>query len=171
MRVLSRLINVIADISGHFSGWLVPIMMFLVLVEVVSRYVAHQPLLIADEFSAYILVALTFIGLGYTWKEKGHIRIDAVTSRLPVTVVIWLRAITLVMSLAFSVMLSIESYGFVTLSFARHMKSHSWLSTPLQGPHITVSLGFTILTIVLIGETIKAIRALKTNQTIEDREP
>ncbi len=66
MRLLVRVTEGLANIAGYIGGWLVPLMTLLILIEVVMRYVVHQPLMISDEFSAYMLVALAYIGLAYT---------------------------------------------------------------------------------------------------------
>ena len=41
----------------------------LVVVDVFMRYVMHRPLMVADEISAYMLVALSFLGFAYTWRK------------------------------------------------------------------------------------------------------
>ena len=169
MRKIERIIDGICNISGQFGAWLVPTMMALVLVEVVSRYVAHQPLLIADEFSAYMFVALSFLGLAYAWKEKAHVRIDALIDRLPPRVSQRVRVFSLLIALAFCLMINVESYGFIKTSFARHIRSMSWLSTPLQGPHLTITIGFAILTLWLMLETARAIKALNSNSEVESK--
>ena len=82
IKQIGYFIEKIAYLGGYFSGWLVPLMMMLVVVDVFMRYVMHQPLMVADEFSAYMLVALSFLGLAYTWREKGHVRIEIFVNRL-----------------------------------------------------------------------------------------
>lgn len=161
-----RVINKLCDVSGHFGAWLVIVMMPLILIEVFTRYVLGHPLMIADEFSGYVLVALSFIGLAYTWKERGHINLDMVITRLPKKSSRQLRLITLVIALAYSVMLSIESYGFVETSFERHFRSNTYLATPLQVPHITIALGYTILSLFLVPEVIRAAKAVKSTGDI-----
>jgi TRAP-type C4-dicarboxylate transport system permease small subunit len=83
MQKITRIVERVTDIvSGHFAGWLIFLMMWLVLIEVVSRYAVRKPLRVSDEFSAYMYVAAVFIGAAYTWKERGHVRIEVLTSRL-----------------------------------------------------------------------------------------
>ncbi len=53
-------------VSGLFPGWLVVIMSLLVLVEVFTRYVLRHALRVSDEFSAYLYVAIVFMGAAYT---------------------------------------------------------------------------------------------------------
>jgi len=116
-------------------------MALLVFIEVISRYVFRQALMVGDEFSAYMLVALCFLGAAYTWKEKGHVRITALVSRLPTKVASWLRLITLVFVFLFVLGLCQASYGFMSMSFKLHMASATWLHFPLQGIHILLPIG------------------------------
>ena len=97
MRRIERLVGSLAALGGYFSGWLVLVMVVLVFVEVFTRYVLNRPLMLADELSAYMLVALCFLGAAYTWKEGAHVRITALVSRLPAKVASWLRLATLLL--------------------------------------------------------------------------
>ena len=108
MNLLSRVAKVItkiADIGGHVCGWLVVVMMLLVAVEVFMRYVLHQPPIIADEFSGYMLVAISFIGIAYTWKLKGHVRIGTLLTVVPKPISNWLNFLALVLAFIFSLIL------------------------------------------------------------------
>lgn len=138
-----------------------PVMMALVIIEVITRYVLRHPLMLADEFSAYMLVGLAFIGLAYTWREKGHVRIEALISRLPIKVSQRLRVATLLIALGYALMLTKVSYDYLAFSFKTHMRSETWLMTPMQVPHMTLAIGFGLLSMVLITEIVKAIRAIK----------
>jgi TRAP-type transport system small permease protein len=154
--------NSISAVSSRLGAWLVIAMIPLVLFEVLTRYIFRQPLMVADEFSAYMFVILSFIGLGYTWKSGGHIRVVFVTTKMPVKISRWLRVVILAMCLAYCIMINIESYGFLVTSFERHLRSSSWLRTPLQGPHIAVVIGYIFLTVALITEIVQAVSAAKS---------
>ncbi len=168
MRQLFSITEGIVNIGGYFAGWLVPVMMVLVLIEVFMRYVMNQPLMIADEFSAYMLVALTFLGAAYTWKEKGHVRITAMISRLPPKVVNWARLIALIFAFTFAVILSQGGYHFIALSFRFGFSSATWLHTPLQVPQMTIFIGFILLALLLITQIAKAIVDLRSGRNIDD---
>ena len=101
MKQIGYIIDKIANFFGFVSGWLVPLMMLLVAVEVFMRYVLHNPAMVADEFSAYMLVALSYLGLAYTWKQGGHVRITLLVSRLPAKAASWIRLIVLIMIFIF----------------------------------------------------------------------
>src|SRR5512143_4109967 len=103
---MNRFVSIIektAYWAGYLSGWLVPIMMMLVVFDVFMRYVMHRPLMISDELSAYMLVALSFLGLAYTWREGGHVRIEVLVSRFRGKLYDWVRLIGLIMIFFFMI--------------------------------------------------------------------
>ncbi len=153
---------------GYIAGWLVPIMMVLVLVEVFSRYVVNRPLMVADEFGAYLLVAVSYLAAAYAWKEKGHVRITVLVSRLPLRISNRLRLITLLLALIVAIGLSQSAYSYLQTSFKLNMASGSWLHFPLQGPHMTLMIGFALLTLILAVEFIRAIMNLRRGERVEE---
>lgn len=168
MKGLGRIADSLSNLAGYFSGWLVLVMMGLVFAEVFTRYVLRQPLMLGDEFSAYMLIALSFLGAAFTWKEKGHVRITALVSRLPIKAASWLRLITLVFVFLFVLGLCQANYGFMKFSFKLHMASPTWLHTPLQGPHMTMTIGFAFLLLVLIVDIARAIMNIRAGKSAEE---
>ncbi len=157
-----------SNILGYTAGWLVLVMMVLVLVEVVSRYVVHRPLMVANEFGAYLLVAVSYLAAAYAWKEKGHVRITVLVSRLPLKIANWLRLVTLFMALIVAIGLSQSAYSYLQTSFRLNMASGSWLHFPLQGPHMTLMIGFSLLSLMLMLEFIRAIMKLRRGERVEE---
>ena len=167
MKRLRYIIEKIAAITGDFAGWLVVAMILLIFFEVFMRYGLNRPPAIADEISAYLLVGLAYLGAAFTWKEKGHIRITSITSRLPTKVANWLRLSTMVLVFVFVLVLCLSSYGFMETSYQYNMASATWLRIPLQGPHMTLAIGFTIFLLMLtvtIGEVIMNIKTGKNSE-------
>ena len=167
MKRLGRVTESIVNIGGYFSGWLIPLMMLIVLFEVFMRYVLNRPPIVADEFSAYMLVALSFLGAAYTWKEKGHVRITALVSRLPSRVSSWIRLTALALALAFVVLLSQTGYHYLAVSFKYNMASASRLHFPLQGPQMSLPIGFTLLSLLIIVEIARAIMSIRSGKSVE----
>lgn len=167
LKLVDRITGNIADLVGYFSGWLVPVMMLLVLYEVFMRYVLNNPPIIADEFSAYMLVALTFLGAAHTWRHKGHVRITAMIDRLPPRIASWLRLITLILAFAFSVILAQSGYTYLSLSFRVNMRSITHYLVPLRWPQMPIAFGFALLSILILVEVAKTIAALRAGETVE----
>ena len=158
MKKLTNVIESLSEAAGYFCGILVLLMMSLVMYEVFLRYVVGKPPAIADEFAAYMLVAMSFIGLAYAWKKGTHVRIEFAVSRLPAKISRWIRAALLILALFYGVLVSRVMYFFVLDQYARGMKSPSWLMVPYFIPQIAMLVGFILLSLQLIVEVLKTVK-------------
>jgi len=59
------------------------IMMLLGTADVVGRYLFNSPIIGTIEIFEILLPIISLLGLAYTQKEKGHIRVDLLYSRFP----------------------------------------------------------------------------------------
>jgi len=169
MERLNQILDKIADICGHIGAAMVPIMVVLVAVEVFMRYVLKNPPMVADEFSAYMLVALSYLGLAYTWKRGGHVRITLLVSRLPVKLAGWLRLVLLIIIMIFMIVLTYLSFGMVVYAHEINLRSDTWLTFPLIWPQLTVFIGFLMLTLILPADIVKVYRKIRAGEAVEDR--
>jgi len=156
MRQLASLIEKVSYLCGYLSGWLVPLMMMLVVVDVFMRYVMQQPLMIADEFSAYMLVALSFLGFAYTWRQGGHVRVEVVVNYLPPRVYNWVRLIGLILTFTFMIEMDRAAYKMIAYALEMKMRSSTWLMFPLFWPQLTIFVGFVLLTLMLAIDIVQA---------------
>jgi TRAP-type C4-dicarboxylate transport system permease small subunit len=168
MKQAGIIIEKVADFFGYVSGWLVPAMMLLVAVEVFMRYVLHDAAMVADEFSAYMLVGLSYMGLAYTWRQGGHVRITLLVSRLPVKVASWIRLCVLIMIFIF--MIGITHAGYEMIVYARqiNLRSDTWLTFPLFWPQLTVFIGFLLLTLTLLFDIARVIVKIRAGEIVEE---
>jgi len=167
MRKIGRIFESASYTSGYIAGWVVLGIMGLTMVEVVTRYVLHHPLILCDEFGAYSMVAISFLGLAYCWKERGHIRITFLVSRMPARVSNWLRVVTLTVALVYVSVASKVSYDFIADAFQRNIRSNSWIMTPLKWPEMVIPIGFTLLALILIIQIVIAIRNIRMGVSTE----
>jgi len=167
MKKLGRIIENLADLLGHLSGWLVFLMMSLVIFEVFMRYVLKRPPMVADEFAGYLLVAISYLGIAYAFKDNAHVRITFVIDRLSPRLSNWFRLITLIMALFFTILLSKMSYNYLLFSSKLNMRSSTWIRFPLIWPQITLMIGFIILSLFLIVRIVKMIKDIKSGNGTE----
>jgi TRAP-type C4-dicarboxylate transport system permease small subunit len=167
MKRLASVIDRLADSVGYLSGWLVPLMMMLVVADVFMRYVMHRPLMVADELTAYMLVALSFLGFAYTWRQGGHVRVEVVVRYLPRRVYAWVRLIGLVLTFLFMVEMDRAAYRMIVYAVAMKMRSSTWLMFPLFWPQLTIFVGFVLLTLMLAVDILRAGAALRTGKSAE----
>jgi TRAP-type transport system small permease protein len=140
------------------------LMMLLVLIEVVGRYVFHHAPLVADEISAYLLVFIIFVGLGYTFREDGHIGVELIVRMLPSKVSEKLRLATLSIALIMSVLLTKSFLDLAIYSYTLRLRSVSWLMVPEYLPQAAMGVGASILCLQLIAEIIKRLVAKKDHE-------
>lgn len=169
MKKIFKIIEKTGDASGYISGWLVPLMMILMVVEVITRYFLHQPLMIADEFTAYMLVAFSYLGMAFTWRQGGHVRISILTSRLPAKLSSKIRIVTLILVWIFMLEMVRVAYKMVVYARQIDLRSPTWLTVPLFWPQMTVLIGFILFLLVLTVEIIRGIARIRAGDVIEGK--
>jgi len=83
MTPLIRFIGKLSDVMAALSAIILGLMAALILLEIFLWNTLEKTTLIADEYSAYGLAAIIFLGAGYCLKEKDHIRITLILILLP----------------------------------------------------------------------------------------
>ena len=169
MNRLTQILEKTADICGHVSAALVPLMVLLVAFEVVMRYGVQNPPMVADEFSAYMLVALSYLGLAYTWRKGGHVRITLLVSNLPAKLAGYVRLFSLTLVFAFMVAMSWYGYKMIAYALEINLRSDTWLTMPLVWPMATVFVGFVMLTLILPAEIMKVLNQILAGEAVEGR--
>lgn len=170
MRRIGRFIDAVTYYSGLVGGWVVLGTMMLMLIEVISRYILRSPLRIADEISGYAMVFVSFIGLAYTWRERGHIRVTFIVQKMRAGVSNYLRLFTLTAALGYSVVLIVASILFLRDAFRRGIVSTSELELPLAWPQLAIPIGATFMALILILIIAQAIRDMRAGKSIEELE-
>src|SRR5699024_10057507 len=74
MEKIIRFIDRVSTSFGIISGIFILLGMILVLTEIIARSVFHSTIYISGEYTGFFMVSITFLGLAYTLKDRGHIR-------------------------------------------------------------------------------------------------
>jgi len=164
---IGKVLDQVTYASGYISGWVLLGMTALIIIEVISRYALHHPLILADEMSAYGLVFISLVGLAYTMSIRGHIRINFIVNLMRPRFRSWLRIGTLSLFLVYSLTATIVSYQLVIQSFTRGMMSNTYIMTPWWIPMTGIPIGFTLLTLSLIAEVIRRTADVRAGIDIE----
>ena len=167
MKQFASAVDRLANFVGYLSGWLVPLMMMLVVVDVFMRYVMQQPLMVADELSAYMLVTLSFLGFAYTWRQGGHVRVEVVVNYLPPRLKDWVRLIGLILTFVFMIEMDRAAYKMIVYAIQMKMRSSTWMMFPLFWPQLTIFVGFVLLTLMLAVDIVQAGGKLRAGKKAE----
>jgi TRAP-type C4-dicarboxylate transport system permease small subunit len=157
----------IANGLGYLSGWLVPLMMMLVVVDVFMRYVMLRPLMVSDELSAYMLVALAFLGFAYTWREGGHVRVEILVSHLSPRARDRVRLFGLILTFVFMLEMNRSAFKMIVYAYQMKMRSSTWMMFPLFWPQLTIFVGFALLTLVLAADIFRLWNKIRAGKMAE----
>ena len=112
------------------AGFGLIVMTGLVTADVIMRRVLNAPLIFADEVAGYLMVLVTFLGLGFTQKEEGHIQVSFLIQRIPLKYQTYFRLIGFFIGIFYVVILIIMTWQLTWESY--EMKSFA--PTPSQLP-------------------------------------
>lgn len=161
---MKKIINIIDKISG-FHGWLAGVMMIaaliLVIGEVYMRTALDKTLYITDEYSGYLMATLTFCGMAYTLRERGHIRIMILPHFVKGRPHIIFNIICYLIGIVFCAALTYFTYEFFWDSVANESRSMHVSETYLAIPQFFMPLGSMIMALQFLAELLKSIALLR----------
>jgi len=166
MSTFVGLIEKLSDWMARISGVMLGLMTLLILVEIFLWNIFQKTTLIADEYCAYGLAAIIFLGAGYCLKEKGHIRITLVLGFLPEKLS---RAITFAatgITTVFMGYLWWYLFKMVRAAVRYNSTSGTMTNTPLWIPQAIMLIGAACFFIQLIAVTIRTYQAIGTGEEV-----
>ena len=166
MNSIVRTIEKISDWIAKVSAVILGLMTILILVEIALWNFFEKTTLIADEYSAYGLAIIIFLGSGYCLKEKGHIRLTLLYALFPGKAS---QALTFISSgITTGFMAYMWWYLFLMVRSTIHYGSTSGTlsNTPLWIPQTLMLAGATGFLLQLAATTIKAFRAIGTEEEV-----
>jgi len=141
----------LSGLGAFLSSLSIIALILLILTEIFSRTLLNKSTMIADEYSGYFYLASVFLGLGYTFSQKAHIRINILTTRLSKTKQnyfdIFAGTVTFaVMSFIFYrvILMCLDAYNFDILS-------EGVSETPIYLTQIPMILGSFIFVISILA--------------------
>ncbi|KZK78743.1 2,3-diketo-L-gulonate TRAP transporter small permease protein YiaM [Pseudovibrio sp. W64] len=82
-KLLGKVDGVISKIEVFILSWGVIAMAVNTIANVFGRYVFHQSIYFSEELNEFLIVIITFMGLGYATRKGIHIRMSAIYDALP----------------------------------------------------------------------------------------
>ena len=141
--------------SGTFAAVLIFFMAMLIIVDVTGRSTTGWTTLVADEVSAFMVVAIVFLGLAHTQHMGRHIEIHILTRRFSQRTQERLHLITLILALAIISWLTWITVGPVAADYVKETKSLGAVPIPMWIPRLFIPLGAGLFGIQLLIEVIK----------------
>ncbi|MFD2132470.1 TRAP transporter small permease subunit [Pseudogracilibacillus auburnensis] len=169
MTLIIRIIDRISNASGLIAGLLMILGVVLVLTEVIVRTVFSSTIYITQEYTAYFMVAITFLGLAYTLKEKGHIRLTFIHKFVKVGKVRTILDIyAFIIGFIIFAIVTYATIDYFLSSLASGTRSMQITKTYLAIPQFAMPLGSFIISLQFLAEILKSILQLKTGEFEEE---
>lgn len=166
MNALTRTIDAINDWMARISAVILGLMTLLILVEILLWNTLEKTTLIADEYCAYGLAAIIFLGAGYCLKEKGHIRITLLLGFLPQKAARVIAFFATAVTTVFMGYLWWYLLKMVAAAIRYNSTSGTLTNTPLWIPQTVMLIGALAFFLQLLGTTVKTFKAVSTGEEV-----
>jgi TRAP-type mannitol/chloroaromatic compound transport system permease small subunit len=161
MQALLRFIERISGVSGETTAWLVVPLILATVYDVIARYAFNAPTEWAYEVGYMVMGAHALLGMAYTLREGGHIRIDAFTQRFSQTTkaVVDLIGYLIVLPCLCWVTWSLWQYWIGAFRSGELSGQSAW--NPIIWPfRLIFFVAFVLLVLQIVAEVMKAIMYL-----------
>jgi len=167
METFVKAIDRLSNIAGVASAILVMIGLILIMVEIIIRGTYGGTLLITLEYVRYITCAVTFLALGYTLKEKGHIRVNFLQNKLNEQQRLKLEMYSYVVGFVVGVVLTIATFNLFYMHLQSGSTAYTISQTPMAIPTFFMPVGLSIFSLQFAAEFFRSLIMLRTGQSGE----
>ena len=112
----------------------------------------------ADDFVAWCMCAMAFLGLAHTFRSGEMIRVGLLIDKLPERTRHWFELGSLVLGTAFIAFFAVYAVQLIRDSWRFHEMSQGVIAVPLWIPQIGYAAGLIILLIAFVDEFIHVVR-------------
>ena len=163
MRLLLRAIERISGVSGHMTAWLVAPLILATVYDVGARYMFNAPTQWAYEVGYMMMGAHALLGMAYTLRENGHVRIDAFSqmfSQGAKAVIDLIGYVVFLLPCLIWMTWSLCDYWMSSFRIDERSGQSAW--NPVIWPFkLIFFVAFVLLVLQILAEVIKAILYLR----------
>ncbi len=158
--MIRRLLDGLYFVSGVLAAcFMVLIFLLMMALSVGREFAINVPA--GDDFAAWSMAAMSFLGLAHTFKSGDMIRVGLVLERLTGRRKQALEVFALVASIAFMIFFAKNAIQLMWDSYRFDDVSQGVIAIPLWIPQSGFALGITLLTIAMIDELVRVCRGLR----------
>ncbi len=166
---LGQFYDRISDLIGYLSGILMILMTLNVFYDVINRYLFKSGSIAFQEMEWHLFSVMFLLGVSYTLKEDGHVRVDLIYDNLSKKKQAIINIVgTLVFLIPFSLLIAFGSIDFVTEAYNVGEISgdpggltHRWIIKAV------IPFSFFLLAISSIGFVIKNINLYRADDSLD----
>ena len=161
MESFVRLCDRLSNACGLASGLLMVVSTLLVLDEVLVRTAFDTTLYITEEYSGYLMAAMTFLALAYTLKDKSHIRMTFLHTVAKGRVKIWIDIFAFSVGFLFCALLTYTMTDFFWDAVVTKSRSMQITQSYLAIPQFFMPFGTLVMTLQFAAEIFRSLLLLR----------
>ena len=156
---LDRLVGRLAQACGVLAALAIVAILVIVCAETVLRQF-QASLLVTDEIAGYLNAAAIFLGLAWTLREGGFIRVELLYDRAVGRLKQALRWLIVLTATAFTAIMLWVCTRHVVYAFDRDTRAVSIIDTPEWIPQSVMVLGLAVLLLQLVAWIVDRVRRI-----------
>jgi TRAP-type C4-dicarboxylate transport system permease small subunit len=170
MNAFIRAVTLISQICGIIAAGLIALGVLIVCEMVFVRYVLNQNTIWQTDFTTYCLVGATFIGSPYVLLTRGHVNVDVLPHYLGQTARYWLAFVSIAMSLAFCLTMTVLTFNFWLEAWSQGWVSDSMWRARLWIPYGTMPIGLGLISLQYVVDLISLVTGRQPPFGMQPRE-
>lgn len=160
---LGLIMKNIEKVCLYVSLFSTALMMFLISVDALARYLLNSPIVGTYEITEdYLMVALVFLALSYTYTQGGHVRVTLFLRFVPPSIMAPINVFFNLLALGFFLLLTYGGWNIFIRAVHLGEFSSSILRYPLAPAYFLVPLGSFLLCVRLLQDTVLSLIGRKT---------
>ena len=150
-------VRFLSRVAGVFAAALIAIAVLVICDMVIERYLFNRTTIWQIDIVTYCIVAATFVGSAYVLMHRGHVNVDILPLWLPPRPRYWLAVFTVVLSLAFCIVLLIACSRYWQEAWSENWKSNTVWRARLWIPYLSMPIGLGLLVLQYVAELLSLV--------------
>ena len=164
----SQIVRTVGSFAGTISGTLagigVAMIFFITVAEIITRKILGQSLLWSTEVQLFTIASVSFVGIAYTLREEGHVRMTLIYSRMSPQTQRVMDFIVTLFALLWTGFFFYASYLRMTRALSNDESTAGIIDIPFWMGMLWMVVGSILLAMVLLSRLIKVMAAERFGQ-------
>jgi TRAP-type C4-dicarboxylate transport system permease small subunit len=157
----------LGDRTMAVAGCCYLVITVLITFDIVARRLLGFSTEATTELTGYLMAIGMSWGLAGTLLERGHVRIDVLVQRLPLSVRVWLHLASLLALLVSTAFFVFGAYSLARYSYDFGSTDLSTLQMPLVIPQGLWAAGFVLFLLTIVAVVLRSVLQLLNGQTAQ----
>lgn len=169
-----RAVNFLSRVAGVASALLIGAAVLVICDIVVERYILNLTTIWQLDVVTYSIVAATFVGSAYVLMTRGHVNVEILPLYIPPRARYWLALFTMLLALAFCVVLWVLCTKFWYEAWSEGWRSNTVWRARLWIPYLSMPVGLGLLVLQYFAELLALVTGralpfgLKPKEDVEE---